>query len=89
MQNYFEVTVVTQNIDNLHREAGNTTVFEIHGSVYRLRCLGCGRKVQRDRERFLREFEEVGFKNARILRTSRNARTKNKRVRVADVCAER
>jgi NAD-dependent deacetylase len=28
------VTVVTQNIDNLHQEAGSTTVHEIHGSLF-------------------------------------------------------
>lgn len=51
--------VVTQNIDNLHREAGNTTVYELHGNIYRLRCLGCGRKQYRDRQEFFREFEKL------------------------------
>ncbi|TEU02372.1 MAG: NAD-dependent protein deacylase [Dehalococcoidia bacterium] len=36
-------SVITQNIDNLHWEAGNTTVIEVHGNLYRLRCLTCGR----------------------------------------------
>ena len=36
--------VITQNIDNLHYEAGNTTVIEVHGNFYRLRCLSCGAK---------------------------------------------
>ncbi|MBU2547551.1 MAG: hypothetical protein KKB20_03985 [Proteobacteria bacterium] len=36
--------VATQNVDSLHREAGNRTVFELHGSLQRLRCLACGRK---------------------------------------------
>lgn len=35
-------SVITQNIDNLHWEAGNTTVIEVHGNLYRLRCLTCG-----------------------------------------------
>ncbi|UCD59295.1 MAG: Sir2 family NAD-dependent protein deacetylase [Candidatus Hydrogenedentota bacterium] len=52
-------SVITQNIDNLHREAGNTVVYELHGSVYRLRCLGCGKKVPRERETFLNEFAEL------------------------------
>ena len=37
------VTVVTQNIDNLHQEAGSTRVYELHGSVHRNFCERCGR----------------------------------------------
>ena len=36
-------SVITQNIDNLHWEAGNSRVIEVHGNLYRLRCLTCGR----------------------------------------------
>ncbi len=39
-------SVLTQNIDNLHTEAGNTTVIEVHGNFYRLRCLSCDRKFK-------------------------------------------
>jgi NAD-dependent deacetylase len=35
-------TLVTQNVDGLHRAAGSRNVLEIHGSLYRTRCLGCG-----------------------------------------------
>jgi len=35
--------VVTQNIDNLHYEAGNKTVHEFHGNSKKLKCLRCGR----------------------------------------------
>ncbi|HYQ57470.1 MAG TPA: NAD-dependent protein deacylase [Draconibacterium sp.] len=34
--------VVTQNIDNLHYEAGSRTVFEFHGNSKKLKCLKCG-----------------------------------------------
>ena len=34
--------VITQNIDGLHRKAGNRYVIEYHGSVDRLRCPSCG-----------------------------------------------
>jgi len=34
--------VVTQNIDGLHQAAGSRTVFELHGSVHRNRCMDCG-----------------------------------------------
>ena len=32
------VTVITQNIDGLHKAAGSSRVLEIHGSVLRVRC---------------------------------------------------
>lgn len=35
--------VVTQNIDNLHQQAGSKKVLELHGSVYRNYCMDCGR----------------------------------------------
>lgn len=36
------VTVITQNIDGLHQEAGSKRVIELHGSVQRNYCLRCG-----------------------------------------------
>jgi len=33
--------IITQNIDNLHQEAGSTTITEIHGSRVKLRCIAC------------------------------------------------
>lgn len=35
-------SVVTQNIDGLHQAAGSKRVWELHGSVHRNACLGCG-----------------------------------------------
>ena len=35
------VSVVTQNIDSLHTQAGSSKVFEIHGSVKRNYCICC------------------------------------------------
>ncbi len=34
--------VVTQNIDGLHQAAGSKRVYELHGSVHRNICRGCG-----------------------------------------------
>ncbi|SHI06785.1 NAD-dependent deacetylase [Clostridium collagenovorans DSM 3089] len=34
-------TVITQNIDGLHQEAGSKKVFELHGSVHRNYCTKC------------------------------------------------
>ena len=36
--------VITQNIDGLHQAAGSREVLELHGSVLRNYCLGCGRR---------------------------------------------
>lgn len=36
-----EVTVLTQNIDGLHRAAGTRDPIEIHGTLHRLRCTRC------------------------------------------------
>lgn len=35
-------SVVTQNIDNLHRRAGSRTVIELHGNIERNYCMSCG-----------------------------------------------
>ena len=35
--------VVTQNIDGLHQKAGSRRVYELHGSIWRNRCMRCGR----------------------------------------------
>jgi NAD-dependent protein deacetylase/lipoamidase len=41
-QNRFnEFTLVTQNVDGLHVAAGSRNVIELHGSVWRARCLTC------------------------------------------------
>jgi NAD-dependent deacetylase len=36
-------TIVTQNVDGLHQDAGARGVLELHGSIWHVRCLGCGR----------------------------------------------
>lgn len=38
------VTIITQNIDGLHQEAGSRNVIELHGSAKRYYCVGCGEK---------------------------------------------
>jgi len=41
-QDRFEnFTLVTQNIDGLHQEAGSRNVIELHGSIWRARCVTC------------------------------------------------
>jgi NAD-dependent deacetylase len=40
--------LLTQNVDGLHRLAGSRRLLEIHGNIWEVRCLDCGR-VQEDR----------------------------------------
>lgn len=39
---FSEFTLVTQNIDGLHQAAGARDVIELHGNIWRARCLDCG-----------------------------------------------
>jgi NAD-dependent deacetylase len=36
LEHHTRVTVVTQNVDGLHQEAGNTVVYEVHGSLFEI-----------------------------------------------------
>jgi len=36
--------VITQNVDGLHQRAGSKRVIELHGSIWRVRCVKCGYK---------------------------------------------
>lgn len=42
-------TIVTQNVDELHQRAGSCNVLEVHGSIWTLRCVRCGRETHDDR----------------------------------------
>lgn len=37
LQNYFDVTIVTQNVDDLHERAGSKKVIHLHGSLFESR----------------------------------------------------
>lgn len=41
-------TVITQNVDGLHRRAGSRNVIDLHGVLHRVRCLGCAAITPRD-----------------------------------------
>lgn len=47
-------SIITQNIDNLHQEAGSTVVHEFHGNSKRLKCLKCLK---------IYNAKEIDFKN--------------------------
>lgn len=37
LEEHFEVTVITQNIDNLHEQAGSSKVIHLHGELFKVR----------------------------------------------------
>lgn len=37
LENDFDVTIITQNIDDLHERAGSTTVVHLHGEIFKMR----------------------------------------------------
>lgn len=37
LEKYFRVTIITQNVDNLHERAGSTNVIHLHGSLFQSR----------------------------------------------------
>ena len=40
------VVVITQNIDELHKQAGSNNILELHGSLFRVRCTNCGKETE-------------------------------------------
>lgn len=42
LENKTDFTLITQNVDGLHALAGSRNILEIHGSIWRVRCLQCG-----------------------------------------------
>ena len=52
--------VVTQNIDGLHQKAGSLNVLELHGSVWRNFCMGCGASCTAEELLTLREQSPDG-----------------------------
>ena len=37
-------TLITQNVDDLHDDAGSSNVLKVHGSIWTVRCTGCGKE---------------------------------------------
>lgn len=37
LENHFDVTIVTQNVDNLHEKAGSSKVIHLHGELFKCR----------------------------------------------------
>uniref|UniRef100_A0A0C9PWP9 NAD-dependent protein deacylase n=2 Tax=Fopius arisanus TaxID=64838 RepID=A0A0C9PWP9_9HYME len=45
--------IVTQNVDSLHWKAGSKNVIELHGTAFKVMCLGCDQLINRE------EFQKV------------------------------
>jgi NAD-dependent SIR2 family protein deacetylase len=41
-------TIITQNVDGLHAEAGSRAVIDLHGDLSKIRCTDCGMVTERD-----------------------------------------
>ncbi|MBI3406520.1 MAG: NAD-dependent deacylase [Acidobacteria bacterium] len=39
-------TLITQNVDSLHERAGSRRVVHLHGRLWRVRCLNCGKEEE-------------------------------------------
>jgi NAD-dependent deacetylase len=49
MEGLFEqFLLITQNVDGLHRKAGNRKLIEIHGNIWRVRCMEEGRVFEHE-----------------------------------------
>src|ERR1700730_71094 len=45
-----DFTLVTQNIDGLHQKAGSRNVIELHGNIWRARCISCDTRHEISRQ---------------------------------------
>lgn len=43
----FISTIITQNVDNLHKKCGSRNVIELHGTLFKVICLQCQNSVDR------------------------------------------
>ena len=41
-----DFSLITQNVDNLHRKAGSPNVIELHGNLGRVKCSSCGQQAE-------------------------------------------
>jgi len=67
--------VITQNVDGLHQSAGTENVYEVHGSLMRMRCSSCGirREIPKDQlEETVENVLRPGWLLTRLLITKSN-----------------
>lgn len=54
LEKYFNVTIITQNIDDLHERAGSKRVIHLHGEIFKMRS-------ERDKNTFYEIKEDIQF----------------------------
>jgi NAD-dependent deacetylase len=64
----FLKAIITQNVDNLHQEAGSKKVIEFHGNDKHLECLDCGRVYNTSEFQITKKILPVCKKCATILK---------------------
>jgi NAD-dependent deacetylase len=54
LEEFFDVTIITQNIDDLHERAGSKNVFHLHGEIFKMRS-------EKDENHFYEIKEDIHF----------------------------
>lgn len=53
--------LITQNIDGLHRKAGNKNILELHGNIWENKCFSCGKRFGEITSEKLKKCECGGY----------------------------
>lgn len=62
LENYFDVQIITQNIDDLHERAGSKNVLHLHGEILKMRSVGAEEKIYPVyTNMFLGQVDDEGF----------------------------
>lgn len=62
LEKYFNVEVITQNVDNLHEKAGSSKVLHLHGQLDKVRSSGPSQKVKQwDNDLITGDLCEQGY----------------------------
>ena len=52
-------SVITQNIDGLHYDAGSSNIYELHGNIFRLKCMNCSKKTSLSKQQFYKMGNKI------------------------------
>ena len=62
MEKFFaDFMLITQNIDGLHRKAGNKDILELHGNIWENKCFNCGKRYGEIMSEKLQKCECGGY----------------------------
>jgi NAD-dependent deacetylase len=60
LEEHYNVTIITQNVDDLHERAGSTHVVHLHGELLKVRSKGGGQPIFWDKDLVLGDLCEKG-----------------------------